>query len=157
MLTKKPEIKNIGNRITYKLLRNIILDINLTDTDTIILNSKNFDNIVLDYRDYYKGSMIFPHLLLGVLIREADGENIPQNKVGILKNDEGSLRISDDLESDYFDGKIIYHCGWCGNVVDESGKELGAFDRNKAINNLQNHENSIVKKTNGKCCPNGNE
>lgn len=157
MLMKKPEIKYIGKRITYKYLRDIILDENLTDSDTIILNTKNLDNIILEYLDTYNVSMTFPHLLLGVLIREADGESIPLSRIGILRNDDESIRESEDSGFDYYDGEVVYRCGWCGNFVDESGKELGAFKRNKAIHYIKNHGNAIVKNTNGKCCPNGHD
>lgn len=85
-MNKKTDIKSPSQRITYRLLRNIILDENLTEDDTIILNSKNLDDIILEFLKDYKESMNFPHILLGVLIREADGEKIPVNKIGILKN-----------------------------------------------------------------------
>lgn len=157
MQLKKLEIKHIGKRITYKYLRDIILDENLTDSDTIILNTKNLDNIILEYLDTYHISMTFPHLLLGVLIREAEGETIPLNRIGILKDDDESIQETEGSGFDYYDGEVIYRCGWCGNIVNENGKELGAFDRNKAIHYIKNHENAIVKKTHGKCCPNGHD
>ena len=90
MVIKKPKIKYIGKTITYRLLRDTILDENLTENDTIILNSKNFDDIVIEYLEDYGKSMTFPHLLLGVLIREKDGESIPENRIGILKDDTES-------------------------------------------------------------------
>ncbi|WP_419213086.1 hypothetical protein ACNR9Q_02835 [Maribacter sp. X9] len=157
MVIKKPEIKYIGKKITYRLLRDIILDENLTEDDTIILNSKNFDDVVIEYLEYYGYSMTFPHLLLGVLIREANGETIPQNRIGILKDDEESVRIDNSNEFEYYDGEIVYRCGWCGNIVDEKGKELEGYNRERAINYIENFKTSIVKHTNGNCCPNGHE
>ena len=66
----KPKIKYIGKRITYLGLKDTILDEKLTESGTIILNSKNFDDIFIEYLGIYKESMAFPHLLLGVLIKE---------------------------------------------------------------------------------------
>ncbi|MEO7283953.1 hypothetical protein [Gelidibacter sp.] len=155
MAVKKPEIKNIGKKITLLLLRDLILDENLTEDDTIILNSKNFDDIVIEYLEHYGQSMTFPHLFLGVLIRETEGETIPQNKIGIIKDDDESVRIDMSKEFDYYDAEIVYRCGWCGNVVDEKGKELEGYNRERAINYIENFKTAIVKHTNGKCCPNG--
>ncbi len=157
MVKKKPEIKYIGQKITYQLLRNKILDENLTENDTIILNSKNFDDVVIEYLEDYGQSMTFPHLLLGVLIRESDGERIPQNRIGILKDDDESIRVDTSNEFNYYDGEIVYRCGWCGNVVDEKGKELEGYYRERAINDIENYKSAIVKHTNGNCCPNGHD
>ncbi|WP_442846227.1 hypothetical protein [Leeuwenhoekiella sp. H156] len=87
-MKKKPEIKSVKQRITYRLLRNTILDENLSENDTIILNSKNLDDVVIEYLEDYGESMTFPHILLGVLIREPDGEQIPMNKIGIIKDED---------------------------------------------------------------------
>jgi hypothetical protein len=156
MPLKKPEIIYIQKRITYKLLRDIILDEKLTENDTIILNTRNLDDIILEYLGIYNISMTFPHLLLGVLIRETEEEeSVPFSRIGILRDDEQSIRESQESEFDYYEGEVIYRCGWCGNFVDEMGKELGAFKINKAIHNIKHHGNAIVKHRHGKCCPDG--
>ena len=157
MAIKKTEIKYIGKTITYRLLRDVILDENLTENDTIILNSKNFDDVVIEYLEDYGESMTFPHLLLGVLIRENEGESIPQNRIGILKDDTESAREDTPNEFEYYDGEIVYRCGWCGNIVDKKGKELEGYNRDRAINYIENFKNPIVKDTHGNCCPNGQD
>jgi hypothetical protein len=156
MIKKRPEIKYIGQRISYKTLRNSILDLKLSENDTIILNSKNFDNVVLEYRDEYSESMTFPHLLLGVLIRESKTESIPIDRIGILKKDEESIRdVNNGFQ--YYDGEVVHRCGWCGNIVDERGNDINGFERERAINYIENEESSIVKQIHGNCCPNGHD
>ena len=103
MRPKKPEIKSIRKRINYKFLRNLILDEKLNENDTIILNTRNLDDIILEYLDIYNTSMTFPHLLLGILIREADGESIAFNKIGILRDDKESIRESEENDIDFYD------------------------------------------------------
>ena len=82
------EYKYIGKNISYKMLKEAILNFNLNEDYTIVLNYNNFDDIVLEYRDIYSEEMIFPHYLLGVEIREEDyGESVPRNYIGIIKNE----------------------------------------------------------------------
>jgi len=153
----KVEIKYIGQRITYSGLRDTILDEKLKENDTILLNSINFDDIVLEYLDIYKESMTFPHILLGVLIKESSNISVPINRIGIIRNDSESIREVNTNEFEYYDGEIVYRCGWCGNIVDEKGVVLDGYQRNRAINFIENHDESIVHHTNGLCCPNGHD
>ncbi|MBP1645297.1 MAG: hypothetical protein H6Q16_872 [Bacteroidetes bacterium] len=82
------EYKYIGKNISYKMLKEAILNFNLNEDYTIVLNYNNFDDIVLEYRDIYSEEMIFPHYLLGVEIREEENnESVPQNRIGIIKNE----------------------------------------------------------------------
>ena len=82
------EYKYIGKNISYKMLKEAILNFNLNEDYTIVLNYNNFDDIVLEYRDIYSEEMIFPHYLLGVEIREEDyGGSVPRNYIGIIKNE----------------------------------------------------------------------
>lgn len=87
MKIKKPEIRYIGKKITYRLLKDIIHEEELDENDTIILNFKNLDDIVLEYRQFYGESMTFPHYLLDVQIVESESENINYNRIGILKDE----------------------------------------------------------------------
>ncbi|WP_299769005.1 hypothetical protein [uncultured Dokdonia sp.] len=154
---RKPELKYISGKITYRLLRDIILDERLTNEDTIILNPSCFDDVILEYRDTYGESMTFPHLLLGVLIREKDDERIPIRRIGILRNDDISDRNIEINTFNYYDGEIVYRCGWCGSIVDKNGIVLNGYDRERSINYIQNYKNSIVHNVPGNCCPNGHD
>ena len=147
------EITSIG-RINYLSLRNCILDRQLSDEDTIVLNQRNFDNLILEYRDLYNESMPIPHILLGVLIREADDdEQIPFNNILIIREDTESVRyVKQEDEYNYYDGEIFYRCGRCGNVVDNYGAVLEGFERNRAINYIESYPRPIVKHVDGKCC-----
>lgn len=151
----KPKIKYIGKRITYLGLKDTILDEKLTESGTIILNSKNFDDIFIEYLGIYKESMAFPHLLLGVLIKENREIPILKTRIGIIKNDSQSKRDVNTDELEYNDGEIFYRCGWCGNVVNERGIELEGYQREQTINYIENNKESIVHQRNGSCCPNG--
>lgn len=41
------------SKITIKSLRDYILDANISDIDTILLNQVDFDNIVLEYETFF--------------------------------------------------------------------------------------------------------
>ena len=153
----KPKIIYIGNPVTYTGLRNVILDEKLTENDTIILNSKNFDDVVLEYLEIYKESMIVPHLLLGVLIKETKNISIPINRIGIIKNDDNSIREINTAEFEYYDGEVVYRCGWCGNIVNDNGIALEGYQRERIINYIENQKSPIVHQRNGNCCPNGHD
>lgn len=86
MNEQKPETKLVGV-ITYLKLRNVIIEEQLNDGDTMLLNSEDFDNIVLEYRDEYKEEMSDPHQLLGIFIEESNEVYIGRNIVGIVKDD----------------------------------------------------------------------
>lgn len=79
------KIKYIGKKITYGLIRKFILDEKHRENDEILLNSKNFDDIVLNYPEFYNESMIFPHLLLSVSISQARRGQVPIDKIGVIK------------------------------------------------------------------------
>jgi len=149
----KPKIEYIGKRITYHILRNSILDLKLTKDDTILLNSIDFDNIVIEYLELYNESMTFPHLLLGVLIKENVNFKIPENRIGIIKNDEHSIREI-NTQDNFDDIDIAFRCGYCGGIVDENGNEIFDLKRDRIIQYLQNYENPVVRNRHGSCCKN---
>lgn len=151
------ELRHIEKTISENILKDLILSENLSGRDTIVLNSNEFDAVVLEYREQYGESLKIPHLLLNVLIREADYDEIPRNRIGIIRNDEFSIRKANDKQpSKYYphEGEIIYRCGYCGNIVDSKGKELIRYDWDRAKYLLENFQEVIRKHVSGECCVN---
>lgn len=83
---KKPIIKSISRKILYKTLIDFIHKEKLTEDHVILLNTKNFDDVVLDFREFYGESMTFDHRLLGVEIAEDYTNTVRLNKLGIIKD-----------------------------------------------------------------------
>ncbi|MDO7874018.1 hypothetical protein Q5H93_04670 [Hymenobacter sp. ASUV-10] len=112
-------------KITITSIRNWILDNEITEEDTILLNSYNFDDLVLEFRATYDKPISEPYHLLGILVDEAVEHAVPLGSILLLKG--GNLSSQAHTNSDTMDdGSIIFRCGWCGNVVDESGKLLSS-------------------------------
>lgn len=82
----------LSPKISIKDLRDYILDNGITDNDTILINTLDFDNLVLEHREYYKESIPIPYLLLGVLIREDESGSIPKSFISVIEDDIESLR-----------------------------------------------------------------
>ena len=144
--------REIG-KICIKSLRDIILDLNLTDDDSIALHKLNFEDLVIEHREFYGESMRIPFFLLGVLIREDDKSRTPLNKLSIIKNDEVSRSLKSMSNIEYPPNEIFYRCGWCGNVVDYDGAELNPENRGEKIRLLNKFGDSIkVKAVTGYCC-----
>lgn len=150
--------------VSIKSIRDFIVKNYLGENDTIILNSLNYDDIVLGFREEYKNSLPIPFYFLRVLVRESDSiEKVRLNEIKIIRND--SLRFFEDYlpnskkeikftDLEYSD-KIIYICGWCGNVVDNDGAELSGEIRRNKIGILEMFNDQVVQeKVNGKCCLN---
>lgn len=149
----KPAIKYIGKAITIKTIKDFITDTKLSDEKIIILNSQNFDDIVLEYLDFYGESMTIPYSLIGILIIEDENGKIPLNRIGIIDDDENETHNYIYEETfDLFDGEKAYRCGFCGSIVDKSGNELFDEDRDRIIKYIEKFENPIVNKAYGKCC-----
>lgn len=149
------EIKYIGDRITIKAIRDTILDLEITEKDTIVLSQIAFDNIALEYRDTYKESISVPYLLLSVLIKEDNTRTVPNNRIGIIKDDTKSIRVASTIKDEFSEWFVAYRCGWCGNIIDGNGNVLEGAERTKTIRYIENYPNPTVKPTDGNCCPNG--
>jgi len=80
----KPEIKYIGKQITIEALKDFIVDTESFKEKVILLNSQNFDDIVLEHRDFYGESMEVPFYLIGVLITEDETKKVPLNRIGVI-------------------------------------------------------------------------
>lgn len=145
----------VGKVLDIKTLRDFILDRGVTSNDTILVSSFDFDEIALDYRKVYNESITVPYLLVGVLIKEdSQKRNLKVGEVIIVKDDLISRReIQESRNNEYYDGEIIFRCGWCGNVVDFDGAELESVERRRRIEVLQKFGKVVgVKRVHGKCC-----
>jgi len=83
---RNPELKYIGKKIDLKTLRNFVIDASLSESDTLLLNYKNFDDIVLEYREIYGSSINIPYSIFGIPIKEDTANWIPLDRIGILKS-----------------------------------------------------------------------
>ncbi|MFY0627009.1 MAG: hypothetical protein JXR07_11975 [Reichenbachiella sp.] len=150
-------IKFIGRSINIRNLRDAILNIGLGENDTLVLNSRNFDDIVLEFRKTYGDNLKLPYLIIGVLIKEDTSGSVPLNRIGFVLNDFDSIRSDDDFIISYEDIELVYRCGWCGNITDDEGREIVGIQRARMIKYLEKSHYPIVKKIDGKCCPNGHD
>lgn len=148
--------KYIGSKISIQALKDFILDNDITENDTIVLNRKDFDDMVLEHRRLYNVGISIPYHLHHVLIDEDVSDAIPVDRVMIIKDhdrDEQTerMRIIDMPETEPDKNEIIYRCGWCGNVVDINGNEFGGKERLAKIQLLEKYNNEVVR-VNGMCC-----
>lgn len=57
--------------VSYNSLRHFILDRHLKDDEIVQVNTHVFDDLVLEFRDFYKSSMTRDIKILGVRIEES--------------------------------------------------------------------------------------
>ncbi len=139
--------------MSIKSIRDFILDGGLTAKDTIVLNTESFDQLVLEHRATYGESLAVPYLLLGVLIQEDTDRRIPTDRVGVIINDLNSVRhVPEDRNLEFYENEVAYRCGWCGNIVDNTGAILGGNLRQRKIKYIEEHPNPIVHHVHGACC-----
>lgn len=151
-----PRLKYIGKQISIESIRNAILDLNVNEKDAILLNPTNFDDIVFEYREKFYKSISDPYLLLGVLIKEDTNFRVPENRIGIMRNDNESAQLIESNEENFYDNVVAHRCGWCGNIVDEQGNELKGHERQRIIKYIETFPSPVIEHRHGKCCPNGN-
>lgn len=84
----RPELKYIGRKINIKALKDCILDNSLTENDIILLHPNNHDDIVIEHRETYGDSIDIPFQFLGIMIMEDFEGFVPENRVGIKREDE---------------------------------------------------------------------
>jgi hypothetical protein len=152
--------------ITILSVRNFILDSGLSNSDAVLLNTVNFDDIVLEYRETYRQSIPIPFYLLEILVVEDESMKKSMNRIKASRNDRRRF------DGDYLLAKVkdiqfshltsndmrIYRCGWCGNVVDYNGAELSSESKLRKFEVLKKFEKQIeVIKVNGRCCPEGSD
>lgn len=80
------EKKYIGIPINFQKIRNFILDEEIEEGGMIFVNSSNLVDLMEEYRKIYGTSMPYPYKFLGVLIQEAEGNSVPINRIGVIKN-----------------------------------------------------------------------
>lgn len=154
------EIYNI-RQLSIKAIRDFILDNNLSNTDTILLNQADFDEYAYEYKETYNENLRTPFFFLHIKIQEDITGTIKPRSLGVLRNDLNRFGGDSDQSKNGIPNKsyaydTIYRCGWCGNVVDFDGSEFDAETRLFKIKTLETYRDTvIVKKVNGRCCPNG--
>lgn len=148
-------------RITINKIREAILVLELTPEDTVLLNRRDFDNIVEEYRDTYGHSIPEPYYLLSILIDEDERGTVPSEHIVVLLDDSRPVRqriSAAAVQAEAEDTMTIYRCGWCGNVVGEGGRLLDSDTRLHHINVLSRESfQGQQKDTDGDCCPHGSE
>jgi hypothetical protein len=158
---KRDELSNkstahISGTFSIKKVRDFILDIGLSSNDTLLLNTYDFDDIVLDHREVYKESLTVPYFIIGVLIKEAPMRDRSfTGQVIIIKDDIASREeLSQSDDSEYYNGETVYRCGWCGNLVDYDGADLQGDKWIRQSNLLKKFGRDVnVISVNGRCCP----
>ena len=144
---RKTETIRLGN-ITIKSLKNFVDDNYSGHEVDIFLNPNNLDDIVLEYRNTYKESIILPKLIRGINIKE--DWSVPPQQIRIALNGEN---IDFNMPT-HRKGKI-YLCSGCGNIVDYDGSLLPTPERGRLSKLLENFiSEARVEKIRGNCCPN---
>ncbi len=78
--------------ITIKTLKDFILDYSISEEKAILLSQEDFDNIVLEYREFYGVPLEEEFYITAVLIKEAPLGELKQGQIGIVnKSDVYSL------------------------------------------------------------------
>ena len=133
------------NKITIRYIRNYILDNNVSEKDTLLLHSENFDDLVLEHRVTYGQGITVPFYFLSVLITEAPQGRATLDRIRIVRNDparyEGDFdpKVRKDREFQELSDqdKKIYQCHHCANLVTSDGVKVGPEARAKQIAILQ--------------------
>jgi hypothetical protein len=68
-------------RVSYNSLRHFILDRQLKTDDVVQVNTHAFDDLVLEYRDFYNSSMTRDIKILGIRIEESFDLPVPGVRV----------------------------------------------------------------------------
>jgi hypothetical protein len=116
-------------KIDFRHFRNYILDNNVTERDTRLLNAENFDNLVLEHRGIYKEGIAVSFYFLRVLINEDIQGHTSLNRIQIVRENparyerdvDPKVRKGREFESLSSEDKKIYQCHQCGNIVNANG------------------------------------
>jgi hypothetical protein len=147
-------------RITPRSLRNWLIDNPLGEGDTVLMHPHTYEDFALGYREEYSVSMPEPYFLLGVLIDETpvrSAYDVPKQRVLVLVEDDRPQRqaFMQQPAGPVDDGRAVYRCGWCGNLVDASGTGLQGQERSYAKTLLEMRGHRATRHVDGRCCPNG--
>lgn len=147
--------KYIGRDITIQVLRAYILDLELSEEDTILLHADNYDALVLEHRAVYGHAIPSRFFLLGVFIDETDGRiHVPKDRVVVLYEDTRPerIQIAKDQMTLADDGRTIYRCRNCGRIVTPDGLLVEDSLRRQYINWLKVRGNGETVNVLGECC-----
>lgn len=84
--------------ISYDVLRQFIINHKIRASEIIQLNTYDFDNLVLDFRQYYKTAMTSNARILGVRIEERR-YGIPRRNVQVISYVKDNIVIPEDYKS----------------------------------------------------------
>ena len=148
--------QSLNKRITLAAIQECVDVLELTEADTIRLHPYNFDSLATEYRDKYGYAMPEPFFVAGVWVEEARPLDQPRDNVVVYFNDERARPSPyPTAPSLADDDRLIYRCGFCGNLVDEKGRELDQVTRALHIKILECRGQKGVRHREGDCCPNG--
>jgi len=146
----------IGQMSLYSL-RGWIIDNSLTEADTVLLHPATLELVMNEYRQLYREAMPDPYYLLGVLIDEANGVRVPENRVVTLVGDDRAdrpIQPVDKAAGPVDDGRDIFRCGQCSSIINEQGEVLKGEARNYSIALLRMRGDAGTRHVGGECCKN---
>lgn len=146
------ELKYIGKIISYKVLRDYILDNSLNSSDKVFLNSQNYLELAIEYGNTYGGDMPQPFSILKVTIEESKDGKVPINRIGISRFENLRTDIIRIGGFDYELDEVFYRCGLCGNLINRDGAVLSGIERKRAIRYLDSYSKPNVQHIWGNCC-----
>lgn len=146
------ELKYIGKVLSYKVLRDYIIDNRLNSGDKIFLNSSDFNDLAKEFREVYNECMPQPLPILSVFVEESLNNKVPLNRIGISKFENLPEWVIRYYEFDYKSHEVFYQCGYCGNLINSNGDLLTTIEKKRAITYLNNKINSATKHIWGNCC-----
>jgi hypothetical protein len=151
----KPQIYNIDS-VTLKSIKDFILDNNLEETQSVLLNQVDYDNLALEHRQIYHEAMAIPFFLLRILIDEDDTRSVRRGMIGVISDgritfDENELAKEYPYQSHAYD--TLYRCARCGDMVDIDGKALDEKTRQFRIDLFEKYRRTVREiKVDGNCC-----
>ena len=94
-------------RITYSTLRQFIIAHKVRVSEVIQLNMYDFDNVVLDFREFHKTAMPPNVRILGVRIEE-QRYGVPRRNVQVLTFVRDNIVVPEDYKSRYLTLREFY-------------------------------------------------
>lgn len=86
------------NSTTIRYLRDLILDYQISDEDSITLYESLFDELALDYREDYGESLKVPFIFLGVWIKIYAKDGIKYGQSALLTRNDPKPMLYDEFE-----------------------------------------------------------
>jgi hypothetical protein len=148
--------QRLNKKINLRAVKECVDVLQLTESDTLRIHPRNFDDLVEEYRDTYGHAMPDPFYMVGVLVEEAHVQDQPYDHiVAFLDDDRASRPVYNATPPSLADDdRPIYRCGYCGGIVDESGREVDTNTRALHIKILTARGHTDVQHRHGYCCRN---